>query len=544
MMKKSDIIHLKSSDLIKAILPIKGKPIDLEGYKPFELLYNINPPSLCVSSSRQVGKSLYLGNRILSRGILTTHSAALYVAPLSQQASRFSTMYLDPGLNSPIVKHHFTGSGTKKNVFEKSLTNQSIIFLGYAESAEGVDRLRGISISGPGPTGATCYIDEVQDIQSDALSVIFETMSAAEYPRKVLTGTAKSEHNTLQRNFMRGSQCEWCVKCDSCGKWCIPKDIDTCMRIVRNRNGPGCPFCDSILDMSKGQWVAARPNERNNLSFHTPAMIMPIRNKASKWEELMEKVDTYSAAQLANEVFGLPSATGSRILSTREAMACCNPERTSWDTEYPTDRGILFTVVGVDWAVASSAKACHTVVSVLGFDMYNKCHVLYVQKLDGIDVLDQVKRVKDLYIHYKCTAIGSDRGVGVPQGLLLKRHLGEDRVHMINYVTSKTMLRIDRQGGYFAADRTSAIDLLMFKAKAGFAHIETPCWDLCEKFWQDALNMFEETTNVGRRIYDKLDDQYDDVAHSWVFGIIASMIVRGDFTEVDEAEDRSSIFTF
>ena len=33
--------------------------------------------------------------------------------------------------------------------------------------------------------------------------------------------------------------------------------------------------------------------------------------------------------------------------------------------------------------------------------------------------------------------------------------------------------------------------------------------------------MFEETTITGRRIYKKLDDQYDDVAHSWVFGIIA-----------------------
>ena len=84
----------------------------------------------------------------------------------------------------------------------------------------------------------------------------------------------------------------------------------------------------------------------------------------------------------------------------------------------------------------------------------------------------------------------------------------------------------------------------MFKAKAGREFIETPSWNLTEQFWGDALNMFEETTITGRRIYKKLDDQYDDVAHSWVFGIIASQIVRGDFTEVDEAPRQDDVFNF
>ena len=543
-MDKSEIIKLKSTDLIRAILPIKGKPIDFQGYLPFKLIYDINPPSLVLSSARQVGKSLMLANRMLSRAILTPHSAALYVAPLAQQASRFSTMYLDPGLNSPIIKRHFKDSQSKKNVFEKSLSNQSLIFLGYAANSEGTDRLRGISISGPGPSGSTCYIDEIQDVQNDALGIIFETMSAAEYPTKVLTGTAKGEYSSLQRAFIRGSQCEWIVKCSFCAHYCIPSDIATCDRIVSNKEGPGCPHCGKVLDMSTGEWMAGKPSEKDHISFHIPSFIMPIRNKASKWKELMEKVDTYPAAQLANEIYGLPGASGQHIISARECFLCSHPDIKEWYKEFPENKGILFTVVGVDWAVASSASACHTVASVLGFDMNGKMYVLYSQKLDGMDVLDQVNRVIYLFRQYKCTAVGADRGVGVPQNALLSRHLGEDKVFSINYVTSKTLIRIDKQGGYFAADRTSAIDLLIFKAKAGRDFIETPCWEFSEQYWVDTLNLFEETTSTGRRIYVKDSDRYDDVAHSWVFGIIASQIVRGDFTEVDEAPRQDDVFNF
>jgi hypothetical protein len=542
---KKKMNNLRATDLIKAVLPIKGKPIDMEGYKPFEDIYNINPPTILLRSSRQVGKSLLLSNKMLSRGILSAHSAALYVAPLSMQTSRFSTMYLDPGMASPLVKKYFTNANTKRNVFEKSLSNGSLIFLGYASDTASTDRLRGISISGPGPFGATCYIDEIQDIQNDALGIIYETMTAAERPTKILAGTAKSENNTLELNWARSSQNEWCVKCEHCGRWAIPNDLDTCLRIVSHKQGPGCPHCGGLLDMSKGQWLSGRPDEKNNIGFHVAAFILPIRSKPGKWGEILEKLETYPKSQFANEVLGVPSSRSGRILSIREAMECCNPDRKEWDQGFPMDsRGILFTTIGVDWAVASSEIACRTVVSVLGFDMTGKCYVLYTQKLDGIDVIEQVQRVRDLYYQYRCSALGSDRGVGVPQGILLKRHIGDDYVHMINYVTAKNALRIDRQGGFFAADRTSSIDLLIFKAKAGLTSIETPAWELTAPFWQEPLNLFEETSNTGRRLYTKLDEHYDDVAHSWVFGLIAAQILRGDFTQVDEKPVESAAFDF
>lgn len=537
--------EVTTSDFIRGVIPVKGRPIDLEGYKPFKTIYDVNPPSMVIKSSRQVGKSLFTGLKLLSKALLTEFSVSLYVAPLSAQTSRFSSMYLDPFINAPLVKKHWTNAGSKKNVYEKSLSNGATIYLGYADTAEATDRLRGISVSGPGPNGATVCLDEIQDIQMDALDIIMETMSAADRPTKLYTGTAKTENNALEILWKRSSQMEWCVKCDSCARWAIPVDFDTCMKITSGLHGPICPHCTRILDMSKGQWLAAKPLEKNFIGFHTPAFAMPIRNKQAKWDELLEKVRLYQAGRLANEVFGLCSGIGLRILSMKEAMACCNPLRTGWDTGFPMDdRRILYTVVGVDWAVSSSINSAYTVVSVLGYDSQGKAYLLYSQKLDGIDILDQVQRVQNIYHQFKCSAIGSDRGVGVPQGQMMQRDIGQDRVHMINYVTAKHHLRWDKDGLFYAADRTMNIDTVMFKAKAGITKLETPCWNLTEPFWQDAMNVYEEESHTGRRLYRKDEGMTDDWLHSIVFGNVAAMVLRGEFVTIDAHPDKSNLFSF
>lgn len=533
------------SQLIQAILPVKGQPLDMQGYLPFRDIYDIDAPCVVIKSSRQTGKSLFTSNNILSRGILSPYSVSLYVAPLSQQTSRFSTMYLDPGLTSPLVKKYFTKPANKRNVFEKHLSNNSIIFLGYADTADSTDRLRGISVSGPGRIGATCYIDEAQDCQSDMLPVIWETMAAAEHPNKRIVGTAKGESNTLELEFKKSSQNEWCVKCDHCGKWTIPVDEYACMKIVANPLGPGCMHCGKIINMAKGKWLAARPEEKSIIGFHPNALILPIRNRLNKWQDILEKVRTYPKAKLLNEVFGIAAGSGNRILSIREAQACCDPNRRQWDTEFPMDeRNILYTVMGVDWAVANSTNSAFTVISVFGYDSQGKMHLLYCNRLDGVDVLDQVKLVIEVFRKFRCAMCCADRGVGIPQGRLLQNHLGYDKFHMVNYVAAKNFIRWDRTDMFYAADRTQALDALIFKAKAGVSRFVTPCWELCETFWQDALNLYEEESLSGRRLYRKPDGTVDDSAHSWTFANIAGMIVRGEIVHIDERENEEDDSVF
>lgn len=543
MENTSPILKLKKSQLARAVLQLKGKPLDLDEYKPFEMIYDTSPQESLIKAGRQIGKSVSLGGMTITESIIRQFFNTLYIAPLSSQTSRFSTAYLDPFLYSPIIRKHFVNAADKKNVFEKSLNNGSRIYLSYAETEGDADRVRGASAD-------QMFLDEIQDISQEAIPILRETLSASDHAFVRYTGTAKTENNTLEINWRRSNMLEWVVKCNHCGKHTIPNDFDMCMKIMANPEGPGCVHCGKVLNMKEGMWVAAKPHIKDFYGFHVPQMSIPARCKPKKWKELRAKAfgteggRGYSSAKLANEVFGLASGVGGRILSMKEAMACCNPERTKFDDGFPMDnRGIVCTTLGVDWSVSGSHKS-YTVITVLGYDFNGKCYVLFTERLNGVDILEQVRRVEYLFAKFKCTQLGSDRGVGVLQGQLMKQDLGDDKVNMINYVASKTQLRWDKEGLYFAADRTMNIDTTVLRAKMGRDRFETPAWAIMSEYWQDALNVFEEETNAGRRVYRKDEDLTDDWLHSVTFANIAYMIVRGDFSYIEENATGEGNFVF
>ena len=78
----------------------------------------------------------------------------------------------------------------------------------------------------------------------------------------------------------------------------------------------------------------------------------------------------------------------------------------------------------------------------------------------------------------------------------------------------------------------------------GPGKLEAPAWSIMEPFWQDALHIYEEETNAGRRVYRKDEDGTDDFLHSLVFANLAHMIVRGEFTYQDKESIESTLFDF
>jgi hypothetical protein len=512
----------------RALLRARGQPLDFDRYKPLTMIYDVDPSLLVILAGRQCGKTLGVGAIITIKSILRKYFMSLYISPLSQQTSRFSSMYLDAFFESPLVKKHFRDSGSKKNVWEKSLSNGSRVFLNYAETEADADRVRGISAD-------AIYLDEAQDMSMDALPVLYETISASEYGFKRVTGTAKTLNNTLTNLFNKTNQLYWVVKCTHCGHYNIPNTFEACLLMCSKDEGPSCMKCSGMLDMRTGDWTAARPGIKDMYGFSLPQFIVPYRTEPKKWGELREKIKTYPIAKLSNEIFGMPIGVGGRILSQNEAMACCNPERREWDKEWPTDRrNIVSVVVGVDWSVTASETA-FTVISVLGYDFNGKCYLLHSERVNGTDILEQVARVERIYRQFNAKAIGSDRGVGVLQCQLLQKSLGADKVFPINYVSAKVHLSYNRIGLFFAADRTMVMDTMFLKMKLGREKFETPAYSLtASPFWIDALSIFEEETMAGKRVFRKDEDAWDDSFHSVVFANIAQMIVSGDFVYVDD----------
>lgn len=536
------MIEIQPSSLSQAILTLRGKPLNLDNYKPFEMVYDLAPDTLTLCCGRQIGKSVSLGASIISNSILRDFFATLFISPLAQQTSRFSSQYLAPFMNSPIVRNHFTGSSDKKNVFMRTFNNGSSVTLGYAETEQDADRIRGVS--------ADCLnFDEVQDASYEALPILEETLSASDFAFRRYTGTAKGEANTLTRLFKASNMMEWVTKCESCGRYAIPNEFEICLKMLTsNPEGPGCPHCGALLNIKKGQWLAGRPGETSHIGMHIPQLCIPARAATfpkNKWLELVGKASKYDTIKLSNEVFGLPVGAGGRPLSMREVMAVCNPTRTAFDAGFPgadDSRRIIATVLGVDWSVTGSDKS-YTVLSVLGYDFLGKAYLIYAERLEGIDILAQVQRALHIFDRFQCSHLASDRGVGVVQGQLMKRALGGDRVSMIQYVAAKTTLRYDKQGDFFAADRTTCIDTMIIKTKLGISKIETPCWDVMETFWNDALHVYEEESISGRRLFRKDEDAPDDFLHSIVFANIGYMILKGEFKYQDDEAVRDNIFS-
>lgn len=531
-------MEILPSKLAQAILQLKGKPLNLTDYKPFELIYDLAPDILTACCGRQIGKSVSLGASIISNSILRPFFSTLFVSPLAQQTSRFSSQYLTPFCNSTIVKNHFVNTTDKKNVFMKTFNNGSNVTLAYAETEADADRVRGVAAD-------SMFYDEIQDASLEAIPILQETLAASEFMFKRFTGTAKGESNTLSILFKRSNMMEWVVKCTHCGRHAIPNEFDTCLKILSNNPmGPACPHCSQVLDMKTGRWLAGKPSEKNHVGVHIPQFCIPARTTPKKWAGLVQKAKDYDYNKLSNEVFGLPVGAGGRPLSIRQVMGVCNPARTQFDTGFPKDeRNILFTFMGVDWSVTGGVKS-YTVLSVYGCNSSGKIYLLYAQRLDGMDILAQVSRVLDVYRQFECTHMGSDRGVGVLQGQLMKKALGGSPVSMINYVAAKTNLRFDVQGDFFAADRTLAIDTAVIKVKMGPSALECPCWALMETFWEDALHVFEEETQAGRRVYRKDEDAPDDFLHSLTFAMIALMIIRNDFVYQDDEAVENALFTY
>jgi hypothetical protein len=447
----------------------------------------------------------------------------LYCAPLSIQTKRFSSLYLAPFADSPLIKKYYRDTSSKKNVFERSFNTGSVIFLSYAAEEADADRIRGINAD-------LLFMDEFQDCDWAAYPAIAETTSASEFAFHYFAGTSKSINNSLEHAWINGNMLEYCSKCQHCGKWVIPDNYETCLKICSGKEGPVCPHCGKPHDPTDGEWVAGRPDVKDWYSFHLPQFIFKANTQEKKWPDVYTKVNSgiYSKIKVANEVFGLAEDSAGRPLSIKECMSVCDPNWTSWCKATPRDyKGITTVVVGVDWSVTGST-ASYTLVTVTGYDALGKMYWLYAERLQGIDILQQVARVKEIFYAFEANAIATDRGVGVLQCQLLQRDIGEDRVFPIQYVAAKTRIRWDNAGRFYATDRTMMLDQMVMRVKMGKDKIQCPAWGVSEAFWADALALFEEETLSGRRVYRKDADKPDDSIHSLTFALTGYQILLGD----------------
>jgi hypothetical protein len=305
---------------------------------------------------------------------------------------------------------------------------------------------------------------------------------------------------------------------------------------MKGKNGPACPHCYSESNnVLSGKWFSFNPSIKDVVGFHLPQLIFGSR--LNKWQDMRSKVESYTPVKLANEVFGLASGAGGRPITVSELMACCDEERKEFDVGRPggpnENRGINQIIIGADWSVsggASATKKSFTVFVVLGISYTGKFYILHAEKHGDSDILEQVARLKHLFVKFDAQAICGDRGVGVLQNQLLARTYGSERVFMVQYVTAKLLLRYDPQGDFFSADRTRTMDVPIMALKQGKTKIESPSWSIMAPFYNDVLAIFEEESMSGKRLYRKEEDTPDDFLHALTFAMVGYDILNNRYT--------------
>lgn len=543
-------VRATGSDFASALLSFKGHRVLFEPkYEPQRLIYDLYVQFLVLKAGRQVGKSLGLGGRINIGSVSQKYFTSLYTAPSQTQAKRFSTGYLDVFRDSKYINKYFVNNSDPGNVFEKTYTNRSKVYVSYAQTEADSDRVRGM-------TADLWCADEVQDMQLKAMPIIKEILNTSDYGYQIFAGTSKSSANTLEQLWLETNQCEFIKKCSKCNKWVIPDNFQTCMEMCSNENYMVCPHCHKEFSFVGGQWVAAVPElstgKDAKWGLHLPQLIFGAntRTGSRQWNDLYDKVQQslngvlYTPDTVANEIFGLSTDLGATSLGLSEARACSFPEWKDWvnpqGTNIPPEaqlllRGIHTTVLGVDWSVSGS-EGSHTVVSVMGVDHSGRLILLYSKKLMGTHILTQVDEVIQIASRYNCKMIGSDRGVGVLQGELMQQRYGATRVVMCQYVSSSRRLKWDGPGNFLAADRTGAMDDVMHKMRLGPDRFMSPSWEVTKDFWADALSIYEEETVIGKRVYRKQPSVPDDWFHSVVFANLAYKYLSGEHRHLDYYE--------
>jgi len=508
-------------------LPIDGTllPFSFKGRRYFHPIYNTAARKVLLMCGRQVEKSTTLGNITLAYSILRKHFRTLFVSPTQTQTKVFSKDRLDmPVINSRVLSTFARGRHHKDNVLYKRFVTQSEITLRYAFLH--ADRTRGISAD-------MLLLDELQDISTDIIPVIEETLFTSSFKIQRYSGTPKSLENTIAYYWENYStQNEWVIPCDHCGGgdyryWNIigEKNIGSDFLV--------CSKCGKqIYPMHpSAQWASMNPDtgkldEHGNKiieyeGYRIPQLISPRVD----FTDVHTKKRRYTRALFFNEVLGLGYDSGERPLTKAAIKACCK-DSLSIHNEL-TPNASLPTYMGIDWG---SAENSFTVMT-LGRYMGGKFHIFFAKRFTGDDS-DQ-ERMFSIINHYarkySVKLIGCDYGGGFQNNDRLVRMFGARRVVKYQYCNTNKKLYFEPNLQRFMVSKTPLLMDIINAINRGDEFV-FPRWeDWEEPFAQDMVNIYKEWNEArSTEVIQKLPGKSvtDDTLHSVVYCFLASMIMH------------------
>lgn len=514
------MLSLLPSEFAEAFIRLKGRPFTLEGYDFLRQPYDTSARGIIFKTARQVAKSTTVVNRLLTLACTIPSFAALYVAPTENHISVFSKQKLGPALKSPYISKHFFTQNKTDQVFYKQFTNGSDIIL--RSCFHDAESIRGISSD-------AVFIDEVQDILTENISVIEETYTRSDHKFTIYAGTPKSQQHATEYYWELSTKYEWLVKCRHCNFWnymdesCIQPEGLSCSKCMKRINA-----------QEDGEWVAFDTSGKSRLEgYRIPQLITnwvpwnlddAIRMYGDTADErgtIIYKYRKYPRMRFYNECLGMPYDNALCPINMNDLIDACDPEMKIYETR--KDSSILARMnlyAGIDWST-SVDSASYTMLTIGGFVPGGRFAVVYSKRYEGIesDLVPMLKHIVQKIRDFGVTVVGADWGSGADKNTLLREALRLDGTQVIEFNhsgTQKADINWSAKAKLFVVNRTRIMTEIFNKIK--HKDIVFPRWSEMQNYLSDLLNIYTDYNEVLRTVFfNHPPNKPDDYMHALCF---------------------------
>lgn len=347
-----------------------------------------------------------------------------------------------------------------------------------------------------------------------------QCMGNSNYGYETYAGTPKTMENTIEYLWSISTRTEWIMQCEGCNKWNFIESEKSIGKI-----GPICLNCGHLLNPRDGQWYDFNPNSSLK-GFHVAQPILPLNSEdPQRWARILSKLERYSETKLKNEVFGVSDALGARLISKEELYALCR----TYDIYRTPPRNMeIFShiVAGVDWSGGGTEGISRTVLWIFGITAIHQLKTLFFRIYPVTNPVSIVDDVAEILTNYNVALTVGDRGEGHLANNQLKQKLGRHRVTQVKYGAQAAPIVWNEDADSYHADRTTLMDNYFMILKRG--GVIYPNESYMDVPIQDTLNIYEEVTQNGLKVWRHAPTKPDDAFHAQLFGWIAAKIVLMD----------------
>ena len=386
-----------------------------------------------------------------------------------------------------------------------------------------------------------CF-DEVQDILFEpVIPVVEECMAASEYQYSIYCGTPKTMENSIEFLWSLSSQTEWCMRCDGCGKLTFIDSIK-----FLGKYGPECAGCRKPLNPRNGRWIDMKPGQRIK-GFHISQQIMPMNVPAAwapgtkehtkaieHWDNMLFKLENWGEVKFLNECVGVSTSTGARLLTKDILEGLCDENLSMTRLPNPDSLdGILRVVAGVDWSGGGGEVKgmegllkSRTVLHLWGEQADGRLRTLYYKIYPNSHPVGWIDDIVEVCNAWNVCQICGDAGEGALANSILRDKLGAHRVLQVRYMALSKPIDWNPNTMTYNVDRTTLIDNYALFLTHG--QVVFPKLSQAAPAIADILNVFEQTTKAGRKIWNHAPTQPDDALHSQIFAWLALRVMKQD----------------